>query len=1298
MLIRHARLAGAETAPWNFVANPGFEEIDPESMRPSEWNIMYGGESISVDSATAFSGSSSLRLDARADAAIREVRGPVYLYQWKAAPVTISFYTREKNATGPVGLYIFRGYMDETGDEGPLADLLAEATSTPFTSDWRRHEYTVTPTKPLRGLTLQFDNIGTGAVWIDDVRVSDGLEGAMTPPARKKVVFSETGEMTVDGEPFFPISLMNVGAFWDYRNPAQADVAAVYGNTRFTPENAEENIRDVAAHGFNTVNLASSASIRNTQIYLDIAQRHGLKAIVYVGTPILNLALPLNKGYSFTRYIKSFRDHPALLGWVIEDEPASVSAFQKFRDAYDYLKTLDPDHPIINVTGEWPWEYPTLCGELPSECDPSRTREKALLALAPLGDVIAPDPFPITSAAAALQGGIGTRIARYVTQSREAIGPKQAVWAALQSFPANLGYPRPDQMQGMTNEALASGAQGLMYFAYWTVEHLSGEQHFFLPISAPDLWEAFKSVNANTALVAPAVTAARVPKSGVQRILFKPGSEGIDAVVEEANGHANTPLGSIERISAGIEFNTYRLRFRPLIKFDLSSLPAGKKIDRAVLRLYHTQGATGSELPIAAYGIVAPWDEATVTFENQPLADASPSAAAEVTIGAVFEKSWYRWDITKLVQDWYAGAQPNYGVMLMDTLEEITPVSDQLAVVGESGDTIQVPSPPTRLYYGVDPRVTRGWGAWVAGSGASHHSTSTVNRLALESATAGDYLAGKFSLSPTVPPCTKMFLHYDRSFNEVKSFVSSDSTDSDHWPELIVYYSDTDQPASPYALTDNASEVYSGIIGAIGNQLVAVAAETLHKAKTVEFKLVGAPTGKAVVQGAGREIEIIDGAFRDHFEPSESRIYFITPGAPVTAVSPSMASTTLNLAPVKPSHPKAPATPNVSIQDPLTGASLNLVWDKPPSSKPLLCYLLYQSGKEDAFPQQPIIVPKSAISYTVGGLTSGATTYFRLTAVDVLGNESAATIALKGVPTVQRTIARTPDVPTDGITRPPSDGGTPIVSPDGVTFPTEAPPSLEPILKFGEMFRIHMEGVREDYQRDAVYYLGADGKRYIFPHHKIFETWFPEGATVKEVPLDAIADYPLGGAVTYRPGVRMVKLPSDPKTYAVTPGGELRWIMNEEIAVAIYGADWNKKIDDVSETLFAQYKVGKAISDPEEYKPEIAKEFAPTIEADKGIEPPPKVVETYEVVADDLGLYPSSITVRKGVTVRLTFKVRPRGVYYGGREFRSDYFTTTLVAPGGETTVEFLAGKSFIYTSHRPGKEPDPAEGAVVVK
>jgi len=112
----------------------------------------------------------------------------------------------------------------------------------------------------------------------------------------------------------------------------------------------------------------------------------------------------------------------------------------------------------------------------------------------------------------------------------------------------------------------------------------------------------------------------------------------------------------------------------------------------------------------------------------------------------------------------------------------------------------------------------------------------------------------------------------------------------------------------------------------------------------------------------------------------------------------------------------------------------------------------------------------------------------------------------------------------------------------------------------------------------AVYYCGADGRRYVFPNEKTYFTWYADFSGVKQITDAEMASIMIGGNVTYRPGVRLVKIQSDPKVYAVSKGGVLRPIPSASVASAHFGASWAKQIDDIPEAFFVNYTVGDPVS------------------------------------------------------------------------------------------------------------------------
>ncbi len=135
----------------------------------------------------------------------------------------------------------------------------------------------------------------------------------------------------------------------------------------------------------------------------------------------------------------------------------------------------------------------------------------------------------------------------------------------------------------------------------------------------------------------------------------------------------------------------------------------------------------------------------------------------------------------------------------------------------------------------------------------------------------------------------------------------------------------------------------------------------------------------------------------------------------------------------------------------------------------------------------------------------------------------------------------------------------------------------------------------------AVYYVGNDGKRYVFPTEKTYYTWYSDFSGVKEITATELASYKIGGNVTYRPGVKMVKITTDPKVYVITKGGVLKEIASEAVAKALYGSAWNKQIDDLPDPFFVNYKVGAKISVAANYVIETEKSASTGINMDKGL-------------------------------------------------------------------------------------------------
>lgn len=173
--------------------------------------------------------------------------------------------------------------------------------------------------------------------------------------------------------------------------------------------------------------------------------------------------------------------------------------------------------------------------------------------------------------------------------------------------------------------------------------------------------------------------------------------------------------------------------------------------------------------------------------------------------------------------------------------------------------------------------------------------------------------------------------------------------------------------------------------------------------------------------------------------------------------------------------------------------------------------------------------------------------------------------------------AITPSIPFSGNDYSPP---TQPTSPPATT-PTTTPP-VTPTA--GSLIKLACTaGAALDDPCRAVYYRSIDGKRHAFPNSKVFFSWYQNFDSVVTVSAAEMGNSLLGKNVTYRPGVKMVKFETLNRVYAVAQGGLLRWVTSESIANALYGSDWNTKIDDIPDTFYGNYTFGTDVTEASPY-------------------------------------------------------------------------------------------------------------------
>src|SRR3989339_127265 len=149
--------------------------------------------------------------------------------------------------------------------------------------------------------------------------------------------------------------------------------------------------------------------------------------------------------------------------------------------------------------------------------------------------------------------------------------------------------------------------------------------------------------------------------------------------------------------------------------------------------------------------------------------------------------------------------------------------------------------------------------------------------------------------------------------------------------------------------------------------------------------------------------------------------------------------------------------------------------------------------------------------------------------------------------------------------------GTGLSGTATVSFTNESAPGEVPVsLLVGDLIKSSLS--------TSVYYYGSDNKRHLFPNEKTYRSWYADWSGIKLIPNSQLQGISLGANVTVRPGTVLLKIETDPKVYAVEPGGLLRWVTTQERARLLYGADWNKQIIDVPLIYWVDYTFGTDIA------------------------------------------------------------------------------------------------------------------------
>jgi hypothetical protein len=236
-----------------------------------------------------------------------------------------------------------------------------------------------------------------------------------------------TGGLIVNKLPFFPFGF--------------------YCYSPVSPSLPEEEV----VKGFNMISPYQKIlpeTLNERKAYMDRCAELGMKVHYNllsvsggggVGSKIDGLS-DIEKKERLISEIKTFRDHPALLGWYISDEPNGKSITpEQLEDIYRTVKENDPWHPVSIV-----FMAPFLS---------SKKYSDAL-------DIVMADPYPIPDLPVTKPGDVAGQL-------RSEFKGKRPFWIVPQAFGGGELWSREPTIQeirSMTWQSIINGATGIQYF------------------------------------------------------------------------------------------------------------------------------------------------------------------------------------------------------------------------------------------------------------------------------------------------------------------------------------------------------------------------------------------------------------------------------------------------------------------------------------------------------------------------------------------------------------------------------------------------------------------------------------------------------------------------------------------------------------------------------------------------------------------------------------------------------------------------------------------------------------------
>ena len=259
---------------------------------------------------------------------------------------------------------------------------------------------------------------------IDDMRMSFNR---LSSPEKAVSRFDQKKRMIIDGRPVYPIL-----AYMSEERRA---------DPRFIPAIKRSPIKDIVYY-----------TQKPNRADLDFFHEHGIRVVeslIYFWAGdhhyCFEASAPDEEIALTVRTMNELKDHPALLGWYLFDEPRQAR-FPRIRERYKTVRALDPDHFCLTVINGYlsAHDAAATCDVLGLDCY----------------------PIPKLGTEQTNPGNLG-QVSQWIGRAHAGLRGGKPLWIVPQAF-VGLGsrrFPTYHEMRSMVWQAIAGGADGVLFYS-----------------------------------------------------------------------------------------------------------------------------------------------------------------------------------------------------------------------------------------------------------------------------------------------------------------------------------------------------------------------------------------------------------------------------------------------------------------------------------------------------------------------------------------------------------------------------------------------------------------------------------------------------------------------------------------------------------------------------------------------------------------------------------------------------------------------------------------------------------------